>query len=597
MTPHDPDSLATAAPPRGIRVAVVLLLFCGAVLCIRAGQGDRWTLPQVLPIAVAIAICFIPPIRAGVAAIAERVRRPSPRAALITALGVTIIAFAVLFIPSLAGDHAYYPRSHDEQMHMLQARMLAAGKLWRPAHELADFFDTFFVLGRPVYASVYFPGASLLFVPAVWSDLPHQLLPGLYSAIAVGLLYRVFTELIDGVAGVLGALLLLSSTMFRELAQGTISHNVTVTLVLAATWGWLRWQRRQNWTFAALAGLFAGWAAITRPVDALCYALPLALVAFPTWIRLPWRARLISISAAVLAATPFLALQLSFNLGVCGELLRTPYQLYLERDQPQTGYGFYQDDAGLWPASPLVQKHVYYDQFLRPSIQKHRPGNIATTFVRERLPLAMDVALPHPLLIGILPVGLLALNDRRRAAFAAVFPALALAYAPFAFLLSHYLVIWTPPLLLVLACSEQALSRSWPRRRSFFAAAVPLLFIAAAISAQPPLNPHATPRWPTPLMDDVHTKLTRLEHMPAVVLFRYDPHTTYQEEPVYNLQTPSIDDAPVIRAHDLGPQENQRIISYYAQRQPDRFFYLYDIASRSLQPLGTGRDLAARPSP
>ena len=55
--------------------------------------------------------------------------------------------------------------------------MLAEGRLWMPKHELADFFDTFYVLSRPKYASLYFPGAALLYVPTVWLGLPTWLMP------------------------------------------------------------------------------------------------------------------------------------------------------------------------------------------------------------------------------------------------------------------------------------------------------------------------------------------------------------------------------------------------------------------------------------
>jgi hypothetical protein len=54
-----------------------------------------------------------------------------------------------------------------------------------------------------------------------------------------------------------------------------------------------------------------------------------------------------------------------------------------------------------------------------------------------------------------------------------------------------------------------------------------------------------------------------------------------------------IDQAPVIRAHDLG-EENWRIFDYYARKQPTRFFYLYDRLTRTLTPLGYATELAQR---
>jgi len=68
-----------------------------------------------------------------------------------------------------------------------------------PQHELADFFDTFHILVRPVYASIYFPGTALLYVASIWLNLPPWVMPLLAAGASVALLYRVISELVDGV--------------------------------------------------------------------------------------------------------------------------------------------------------------------------------------------------------------------------------------------------------------------------------------------------------------------------------------------------------------------------------------------------------------
>jgi hypothetical protein len=85
-----------------------------------------------------------------------------------------------------------------------------------------------------------------------------------------------------------------------------------------------------------------------------------------------------------------------------------------------------------------------------------------------------------------------------------------------------------------------------------------------------------------------------------VVLFRFDvengnPHI----EPVYNAGVAWPDDAPVIRAHDLGPARNQQLYEYYARHQPQRAVYLFDLSAATIQEppvyLGTAAQLASRP--
>jgi hypothetical protein len=100
-----------------------------------------------------------------------------------------------------------------------------------------------------------------------------------------------------------------------------------------------------------------------------------------------------------------------------------------------------------------------------------------------------------------------------------------------------------------------------------------------------------------PILLDIDDRLADLDHTPAVVLFRYDSgKTDLHEEPVFNIDSASPDEAAVVRAHDRGP-ENHRIFEYYANREPRRYFYLYDRARAELTPLGWAKDLAAASVP
>lgn len=85
-------------------------------------------------------------------------------------------------------------------------------------------------------------------------------------------------------------------------------------------------------------------------------------------------------------------------------------------------------------------------------------------------------------------------------------------------------------------------------------------------------------------------------------MFRFNPKVnSYHAEPVYNAGVAWPDDSLIVRARDLGENENIRLYRYYAQHRQNRDVYLYDRAAGSTTPggpalksLGTARDLAAK---
>jgi hypothetical protein len=105
-----------------------------------------------------------------------------------------------------------------------------------------------------------------------------------------------------------------------------------------------------------------------------------------------------------------------------------------------------------------------------------------------------------------------------------------------------------------------------------------------------------------PLMVVNYLTLPQKVQPPALVLFTYSATGLYpnpHHEPVYNIDVAWPDDAPIIRAHDLGAQRNQRIYDYYARISPERVVYLYDRSVGELVRLGTARELsqgAGRPA-
>ena len=564
----------------------------------------RWAV-----VVAAAALAWMPAVRRGVAAAAGRVRDPSPRARERTALAVALAATCYFAFTAFHQGRDLFPKTHDEGSYVIGMRMLARGRLWMPRHELADFFDTFYVIVRPVYASLYFPGTALMYAPSDWLDWPTWVMPVLAAGAVVGLLYRVVTELVDGAAGLLAALLLASLSWYRMLSVLVFAQVPLLLLALLLVWAWLRWRQTRGAGWALAMGAFAGWAGIVRPVDALCYAIPVgAAVASDLLRRGGGRAKWKPLAPVLMVAgaVPFLALQLYFNKGVTGRFSQTPYTYYLERDQPGTSIGFHAYDPSLVPESTLAQKRDYYASFMRDFIREHQPATFLKAWAARSLPTLFDVALPARFLLVLVPVGLVGLTDAPRRVLWAPLPLFVAGYMLNTFFLEHYAAAVIPAVLLSVLLGLYAVGDTWPRRRDHVMAAGVLVLAAAALTSLYEFNPVATALTPAgkrhlhAIDDETFRSPTlrfakQVEGMvekPAVILFRYSPGVNVIEEPVYNTGVAWPDDAEVVRAHDLG-ERNGEIFRYYAARQPERTFYRFDRAAGTLTPLGGARALAA----
>jgi hypothetical protein len=612
------------APPRKW-VAALLAVGCLLVLGLWAARDPAepavnwwlgpWRWAFVLLAAVA---GFTTPAARWSAAIGRRIAAPAPAARRRVALALALAASGYLLLTALLQDRDLFPKTHDDLSYLLQIRMLSVGRLWLPAHPLPDFFDTFYVLARPVYASLYFPGAALLYLPTAWLDLPTWVLPLAVAGACVGLVYRVVAELIDGSAGLLAAVLLLATSYFRMYSVMLTSHEPMLLLGLLLVWAWLCWRRSARpMGWAVLIGVLAGWAAITRPADAVCFAMPVGVAMLLRTFRMTdvGRGRRVAalLACLVAGAAPFLALQAWFNVGVTGSVLQTPYGLYLRQDQPGSAFGFHAIDPAARPVSVVPQKQVHFDQFYAPLAARHTPSQAATTWLRRYGPLAADVVAPLRLMLVAVPVGLLALRgDRRRWVLIATVPLLLAVYVLNPFFLEHYALVAVPGMAVLMLLGWRTAAAALPgglagRGRSAVAAG----WLAACVAVLPEgnalwaaLHDAGTAAVPTTarlqaealqVTDEPFRSATMairqaIPHSdeiakPALIFVRWNPGDNIQAEPVYNVDTAWPDEAEVIFAHDLGEARNRELITHYRRGKPNLRIYLWD---RREGPAGVG---------
>ena len=408
-------------------------------------------------------------LRPVVAAIASVGRTLADHRRIATAV-VTLASFAFLFATARGQGRPLHPYVHDEFSYLIQAHQLARFHGWMPAHPLAPFFDSFQLLDAPVYASAYFPGTALLYVPGIWLGPPPWITSLAVAAGVAGLLFRVAVELLDGPGAVAAVLLLWSDGRYRMLSIMTLAQMPLLLWGLAATVAWLKWRStcRPAWSLAL--GTTLGMAALTRPVDALCFAIPIGLDVIGSALvrakptpglkhaedpgpgrasdpasRPPRRRRLPPLALMLAAPLPFLIVQLTLDRGITGHWTETPFRLYADRDYPGTAYGFHRFDPAARPASRLPQKQALYAEY-RPVIADHTPasavdslfhahasGGTDLSLARIELTLVRIPSLPLMLLLPLLPVALAGLTRRRAVVLAAVplFPLLYVGYVFF----------------------------------------------------------------------------------------------------------------------------------------------------------------------
>lgn len=591
------SALRTASSRSNTAILILLLLGLLLWLLLPAGPaGSHASLPPWRWIIAALSaiLASLPPIQTAAKRLTKPLQNPSIKTRAILTVIITLAASSYLLLTALNQDRDLFPKTHDESSYLIQMRMLATGRFCLPRHPLADFFDSFYLLSTPVYASMYFPGTALMFAPALWLHWPLWLLPILVAGTIVGLIYRLITEYVDGVMGLLAVILLLSLSWFRMLSIMLMSQLPLLFLGLVMIWACSRSRgtgRQVGWII--LIGACAGWAAITRPLDALCFTIPVAVVLAWDLRRQTTFRRSLVIAALIAGASPFLALQLTLNRAVTGSILQTPFDLNARRDFPRTSYGFHPISTEAKPQSIVPQKQLLYSKWVRPFIADHQVSHIIADQCRRRIPLIADVTLPARVLLILLPVGLLGLTQTRRWLLFAPFPLLIIGYVGYTFFLEHYAVVMAPAIILVMVLAVRVLGACWPSLTPGLIAMIVSLSLTNLhefnrnISDEPF---HST--WLRQLHDSTETN--------AIVLFTFDLDpadpdliSKISQEPVYNTDVASPDDAPLIRAHDLGPR-NIELFRYYATRAPDRMIYRFSRKTGQLDTLGRAADLYSK---
>ena len=294
LTPPTPARLPPPPPrrrlPSGRTLWIVLLILtltaAGSYALPRAALDPQPVvrLLQMLILAATALLLLIAPLRRAAGERLGRFHawRPGWRAKL--------LMFAAVWLTSaggmMLGDHlvarqtplpVLAPLSHDEESYALQTRMAAAGHLWLAPHPMARYFESFHIQVEGAYGSIYFPGNALLQAPGVWLGWPWWRMPQLLSGLAVAVLFLVGLELFNPPAALAGAMALLGNHFFLDFSNQTMAQTPVMLAGLLCVLAWAKWRGAMRFRWSLAAGAAAGLAAIIRPVDAVCFAAPVAV--------------------------------------------------------------------------------------------------------------------------------------------------------------------------------------------------------------------------------------------------------------------------------------------------------------------------------
>jgi hypothetical protein len=582
------------------QVAPIALLLVGIDVWSTVGHGELGSYGLLKGLGGILAFCLIWPLSNRIAAISLRVDSWLSRRRCAAAICVAAIVAAHL----LAQGHRFraklHPVFHDESVYMIEARMLAHGRMWMAPYpaSVRDFFDSFYLIVDRVYAGMYPPGTAIMLLPGIWLGTAGWIMPALTGAAASAFFYLVLEEMFRPVRAMVGVLLLVSLNLYLSMSLMTLSEAPLLLAELVCIWAWMRWRKSRKAGWLLPLGAAAGYGAVTRPVETLCIAAAIAVAIAWELRRQP--AKLLKVAGTIaIAASPFLAIQLAQNVGVTGKWNQTPLGYYTEHNYPSPILSFRHVGPADLPHTNCLPKQVAIEQWIFPAYEKHGRLSWWEIWYPDRIEEVIHQTLPHILLVVFLPLALLSLREIRRAAIVGAMLLFFAVYTADAIFLKHYLLAIAPAMICLVLMGWESLERPFPRARGVIFTFMLLATGAMGTCALPEFNPLATPLGTAPIeARSIDRALENLPRRPSLVMFRYDPKVnSYHCEPVYNTGVAWPDDALIVRARDLGENENIRLYRYYAQCHQDRQVYLYDRAAggngrNPLTRLGTTRQLS-----
>jgi hypothetical protein len=533
--------------------------------------------PQLLPLAMVLIAALIasriPPDR-----LAWLSTTGSHRAAPWIVGGITALVGWIIW-----GSLAPIATIHDETAYLLQAKLLAVGRLTGPGRPLPEFFEQFHVFVTPQLAAKYPLGFALALVPGIWLGAP-ALMPLLLNGIAGGLLFALSRRLTTPAVATLAWLLWLLAPGTITYHTAYLSETLSGPLWLAGCWALLEWWRSASTKWLMLLAAAVALCAVTRPLTAVGLAIPCGLaVLIRTAQSRRWSALVLpAITAAILVLPLFYQ-----NSRVTGDWRLTPWEHYADIYAPVDRPGFTID--GRPPQRELPKDMRTYVVYFTEAHVGFTPDHLPRIFLARLGQVLHDAWGQWLIPLGVFAlVGLVAAGGEIWFGVGTLLSLMAV-HLVFAHPLnwSLYYQEGAPALAIVTALGihrvleflvERTAKSEQDQGRATSVLAVWLVILAAGITGVTIVSNAREKKFKDSGYHQAFHDLVSTLPGKTIVFVRYSPIHRFYTSLVDN--PPDLESAPSWIVHDL-ETENARLI----QIAPDRTPYLYIEQKKLMVPL------------